>query len=138
MPGGPTRLNVGALNYARGDGRVMLKNTSFHVRAGEIYGIAGVSGNGQAELAEALIGAHRADLGRDLARQRRRRQQRATRREAAIAAIPADRYAYALAGGLSIADNFAIAHIRSGRYGGVSTGRSLRDTARGRGSGQEL
>src|SRR5438876_2881408 len=56
-PGGPTRLNVGALSYARGDGRVMLNNLSFHVRAGEIYGIAGVSGNGQAELAEALIGA---------------------------------------------------------------------------------
>jgi ABC-type uncharacterized transport system ATPase subunit len=117
-PGGPTRLNVGALTYARSDGRVMLNNLSFHVRAGEIYGIAGVSGNGQAELAEALIGAVEPTSGEiwldsvgDVGH--------ATRREAAIAAIPADRYAYALAGGLSIADNFAIAHIRAGRYGGI-------------------
>jgi general nucleoside transport system ATP-binding protein len=119
--GGATRLNVGALHYARGDGRVMLKNTSFHVRAGEIYGIAGVSGNGQAELAEALIGAIEPSLGEiwldsagDIAH-----ASIVKRREAAVAAIPADRYAYALAGSLSVADNFAIAHIRSGRYGGV-------------------
>jgi simple sugar transport system ATP-binding protein len=118
-PGGPTRLNVGALSYARGDGRVMLNNTSFHVRAGEIYGVAGVSGNGQAELAEALIGATEPTSGEiwldgvgDVSH--------ATRREAAIAAIPADRYAYALAGSLSIADNFAVTDIRSGRYGGFA------------------
>jgi ABC-type uncharacterized transport system ATPase subunit len=119
--GGTTRLNVGALHYTRSDGRVMLKNTSFHVRAGEIYGIAGVSGNGQAELAETLIGAIEPTLGEiwldsagDIAH-----AGIAKRREAAVAAIPADRYAYALAGSLSVADNFAIAHIRSGRYGGV-------------------
>ncbi|MEG1160189.1 MAG: ATP-binding cassette domain-containing protein, partial [Acidaminococcaceae bacterium] len=33
-----------------------LDNLSFNVRAGEIYGIAGVSGNGQRELAEVLAG----------------------------------------------------------------------------------
>ena len=120
--GGPTRLNVGALRYARGDGRVMLNKTSFYVRAGEIYGIAGVSGNGQAELAEALIGAITPASGEiwvdttgDISR-----AGDAKRREAAIAAIPADRYAFALAGSLSLADNFAVAHIRSGRYGGVA------------------
>jgi general nucleoside transport system ATP-binding protein len=119
---GSTRLNVGALTYARGDGRVMLNNTSFYVRAGEIYGIAGVSGNGQAELAEALIGAIEPDSGEiwidcvgDISS-----ANDDTRRQAAIAAIPADRYAYALAGGLSLADNFAVAHIRSGRYGGAT------------------
>src|SRR5882724_1708330 len=119
--GGPTRLNVGALTYTRGDGRTMLNNTSFHVRAGEIYGIAGVSGNGQAELAEALIGAIEPSSGEiwldgtgDISH-----ASQAKRREAAIAAIPADRYAYALAGSLPITDNLAVAQIRSGRYGSL-------------------
>ncbi|MGA7811172.1 ABC transporter ATP-binding protein, partial [Bradyrhizobium sp.] len=119
--GGPTRLNVGALCYTRGDGRTMLNNASFYVRAGEIYGIAGVSGNGQAELAEALIGAIEPSSGEiwlegpgDISH-----ASPAKRREAAIAAIPADRYAFALAGSLSISDNLAVAQIRSGRYGSV-------------------
>ncbi|MCA1458679.1 ABC transporter ATP-binding protein [Bradyrhizobium sp. BRP22] len=119
--GGETRLNVGALTYTRGDGRTMLNNTSFYVRAGEIYGIAGVSGNGQAELAEALIGAIEPSTGEiwvdgagDISH-----AGQAKRREAAIAAIPADRYAYALAGSLPIQDNLAVAQIRSGRYGSI-------------------
>jgi simple sugar transport system ATP-binding protein len=96
-----------------------LKDTSFFVRAGEIYGIAGVSGNGQAELADALIGVQEPTAGEiwiegmgDISH-----ASSGPSRSAALAAIPADRYAYGLAGGLSIADNFAVANIRSGRYG---------------------
>jgi general nucleoside transport system ATP-binding protein len=44
--------------------RDRLSNVSFEVRAGEIVGVAGVEGNGQRELAEALIGLRRADVGR--------------------------------------------------------------------------
>jgi simple sugar transport system ATP-binding protein len=116
---GRTRLNVGALRCARADGQVTLDDASFFVRAGEVYGIAGVSGNGQAELAEALIGARVPLAGEiwidgvgDIAQ-----APPAARRTAGLAAIPADRYAYALASGLSIADNFAVARIQSGAYG---------------------
>src|SRR5262245_22375391 len=111
---GPTRLDVRALTCARADGRVTLKDASFFVRGGEIYGIAGVSGNGQAELAEALIGARvplageiRIDGVGDVGA-----APPAVRRNAGLAAIPADRDAYALAGALSVADNFAAASIR--------------------------
>jgi len=38
------------------DGREVLRNLSLTVRAGEIYGIAGVEGNGQTELAEVIMG----------------------------------------------------------------------------------
>jgi simple sugar transport system ATP-binding protein len=116
---GQTRLNVGALNCTRDDGRSVLKDTSFFVRAGEIYGIAGVSGNGQAELAETLIGARQPTSGEIWVEGMEdvRGAPEGPARSAALAAIPADRYAYALAGGLSIADNFAVANIRSGRYG---------------------
>jgi general nucleoside transport system ATP-binding protein len=119
---GQPRLNVGGLTCARPDGRIMLQDTSFFVHAGEIYGIAGVSGNGQAELAEALIGVRQPIAGEiwvenvgDIGR-----ASPAMRRSVALAAIPADRYAYGLAGGLSVADNFAVAAIASGRYGSLS------------------
>jgi len=113
------RLNVGALTCARADGSTALQQATFFVRAGEIYGIAGVSGNGQAELAEALMGAREPtggeiwieDLG-DVAH-----APMTNARTAAVAVVPADRYAYALAGGLSIADNFAVGDVGSGRYG---------------------
>jgi general nucleoside transport system ATP-binding protein len=41
------------------------------------------------------------------------------RRNMGIATIPADRYGLALAGGLSIAENYAVAQLNSGRYGSI-------------------
>jgi simple sugar transport system ATP-binding protein len=119
---GETRLNVGALRCARADGQVVVNDLSFFVRSGEIYGIAGVSGNGQAELAEALIGAREPQAGEiwidgagDIAADGGK-----VRRAASLASVPADRYAYALAGSLSVAENFAVGNIRSGRYGSAA------------------
>ncbi|OJU48712.1 MAG: ATPase [Mesorhizobium sp. 61-13] len=44
-------------------GNQALKGVSFDIRAGEILGVAGVDGNGQAELAEALTGLRQAEDG---------------------------------------------------------------------------
>jgi len=41
----------------------MVDNVSFNLRAGEIVGIAGVAGNGQSELLEAISGIRRAVSG---------------------------------------------------------------------------
>jgi simple sugar transport system ATP-binding protein len=112
-----TRLNVGALNCARDDGTMVLRETSFFVRPGEIYGIAGVSGNGQAELAEILVGAREPASGEVWIEHLGDVSRISSARIAAVAAIPADRYALALAGSLSVSDNFAAAEVRSGRYG---------------------
>ena len=40
-------------------GREVVHGVSFEVRAGEIFGIAGVAGNGQDELVEAIMGLQR-------------------------------------------------------------------------------
>jgi general nucleoside transport system ATP-binding protein len=116
---GQLRLNVGALTCARADGSIALEQATFFVRAGEIYGIAGVSGNGQAKLAEALMGAREPASGEiwieglgDVAH-----TPITSTRTATVAVIPADRYTFALAGSLSVADNFTVADIGSGRYG---------------------
>lgn len=49
-------LNVDKLRYVDGSGVERVKSVSFNVRAGEVVGIAGVSGNGQSELLELLSG----------------------------------------------------------------------------------
>jgi general nucleoside transport system ATP-binding protein len=60
---GEVRLRVDAL-HARGDnGTEMLRGVSLDVHAGEIVGLAGVSGNGQRELAECLAGLRKHTSG---------------------------------------------------------------------------
>ncbi|MCX6428764.1 MAG: ABC transporter ATP-binding protein [Actinobacteria bacterium] len=49
-------LKVSKLNVFDTTGRRLVKDVSFEVKAGEILAVAGVQGNGQSELAEALIG----------------------------------------------------------------------------------
>jgi simple sugar transport system ATP-binding protein len=44
----------------------VLKNVSFEVRSGEIVGVAGVSGNGQRPLAEAIAGMQKVESGQVL------------------------------------------------------------------------
>lgn len=59
-----TVLTVEDLNVVDGAGVRRVKDVGFTVRAGEIVGIAGVAGNGQSELLEALAGIRRATSGR--------------------------------------------------------------------------
>jgi ABC-type uncharacterized transport system ATPase subunit len=55
------RFQVDALDLKTGEAfGTSLKEITFEVRAGEIFGIAGVAGNGQAELLAALSGERRA------------------------------------------------------------------------------
>ena len=64
-PGKPI-LQVEGLSARNNKGMIALKNVSFTLREGEILGIAGVAGNGQHELAEALAGLRPAESGRIL------------------------------------------------------------------------
>jgi simple sugar transport system ATP-binding protein len=57
---GAVRLEVEKLDLpAAGPFETALKDVGFTVRAGELFGIAGVAGNGQTELVEALSGERR-------------------------------------------------------------------------------
>jgi simple sugar transport system ATP-binding protein len=80
-----------------GGGRPLLADVSFEIHAGEVLGIAGVEGNGQAELVETIMGMRRPTsgtiaLGGDDITEWPTRQ----RREAGIGFIPEDRQRHAL------------------------------------------
>ncbi len=62
-PGEP-RLDVEDLRILDDKGQVVVDDVSFSVRAGEIYALAGVQGNGQTELTQALLGLHEVTSGR--------------------------------------------------------------------------
>jgi simple sugar transport system ATP-binding protein len=116
---GMSQLSVKDLVCARADGHVTVDGLSLEVRAHQIYGIAGVGGNGQTELVEALMGVRPANSGILIAGDAGdiRTASPARRRDFGFAAIPADRQAYALAGALSVTDNFAVTRVRTGRFG---------------------
>jgi simple sugar transport system ATP-binding protein len=60
---GDYKLVVEGLTVKDSRGVTMVDNVSFGVRAGEIVGIAGVAGNGQSELLEAISGIRHAVSG---------------------------------------------------------------------------
>ncbi|HEX8595743.1 MAG TPA: ABC transporter ATP-binding protein [Pseudomonas sp.] len=114
---GEARLTVRNLTSVAGQG--LLAGVNMTLYAGQIYGIAGVGGNGQSELANALMGLPQPTHGEILLQGfgDLRLASPERRRDLRIASIPADRYGAALAGSLSVAENFGIGQIHSGRYG---------------------
>jgi general nucleoside transport system ATP-binding protein len=60
---GPVVLDVKNLTWQDRKGTARVDNVSFTVRAGEIVGIAGVSGNGQSELLDVIAGIARPTSG---------------------------------------------------------------------------
>ena len=110
---GPPFLKIAAVTVAGGASRPAVDRVSFNVRSGEIVGIAGVAGNGQSELVEAIVGLRRTDGGsvwvRDVDVSHTGVM---ARRAAGIAYIPEDRAAVGSALPASAADNLAMGFHR--------------------------
>ena len=105
---GAAVLSVTGVSTAGSEDAVSLHDVSFEVRAGEIVGIAGVEGNGQTELIEALAGlTPPSDVsgiialdGRDMTGLDVR-----TRKSLGIAHVPEDRHRRGLLLDFSVAEN---------------------------------
>jgi ABC-type uncharacterized transport system ATPase subunit len=104
-------IEVTDLNLARGDGKA-LAAINFSVRKGEIVGIAGVEGNGQSELLQALVHPAEANcrtsgqirlLGNDVSHWAAGKI-----RELSLAVIPEDRLAEGLLPEQSLSENFLL------------------------------
>lgn len=111
---GPPALAVEALTVRADGGHVAVRALDLAVRRGEILGLAGVEGNGQRELVEALAGVRPAEEGRlRLAGQELGRWDPRTLAARGLAVIPEDRHRDGLALHLSVRDNLAARRYRT-------------------------
>src|SRR5215213_8510078 len=107
-PAGPT-LSITDLKVADDRGQVVVNGVSFDVRAGEILGVAGVAGNGQEELVEALTGLRKptsgtvALAGRDVTGSGPRELQ-----QRGMSFVPGDRHKYGLVLAFPLSDNLVL------------------------------
>jgi len=110
-------LEVEGLRISDDEGRVLIDDIGFEVRAGEVFGVAGVAGNGQTELVEALIGLRKADAGEiRLDGKALKRLNPGTFTDAGGAIVPEDRHGEGVALELSVLDNLLMKDFARGRY----------------------
>jgi ABC-type uncharacterized transport system ATPase subunit len=120
---GEAVLEVRDLRVRSLRGPVVVDGAAFSVRAGEIYGIAGVEGNGQSELVKAVTGGMPVESGDILLDgQSIRKWSVRTRRERGVAAIPEDRQREGLLLPFTVAQNLALGrHHRPPFVGALQT-----------------
>jgi ABC-type uncharacterized transport system ATPase subunit len=124
-PGDPL-IKIKDLSVEDDRGIRMVNHLSLEVRAGEIFGVAGVEGNGQRELVEAVTGMRpkiggRIELsGTDVTKKSPRQIT-----EMATAHIPEDRGKHGVVGSYSIADNLVLNRYHHAPF----SKRFVRDTA---------
>jgi general nucleoside transport system ATP-binding protein len=106
---GDTLLEVRDLQVSDDRNLPAVRDVSFSVRAGEIVALAGVEGNGQSELIEAITGLRRADSG-DVVVGGRVISHATARKmlDAGVGHIPEDRQRRGLVLEFSIAENIAL------------------------------
>lgn len=107
-PSQEERLKINALAATRDDGVKALNAVSLSVRAGEIVGIAGVSGNGQRELVEVLAGQRRATAGEILIDDRPFHFTRAEIRCHGVRCLPEEPLHNAGVARMTVAENLAL------------------------------
>ncbi|MBX6364135.1 MAG: ABC transporter ATP-binding protein [Gemmatimonadetes bacterium] len=134
--GGGGALEVRDLVVRGGRGGVAVDGVSFAIAAGEIVGVAGVEGNGQTELVEAIAGLRPVASGsirlggRELSALGPRE-----RAAAGLSHIPEDRHARGLVLDFSVADNLILGlqdrYARRGVLDRERIGRNAREKIHG-------
>jgi simple sugar transport system ATP-binding protein len=120
---GPVRLRVLDIRVQGDRGLEAVRGMSFDVHGGEVVGIAGVSGNGQRELAQGIVGLRRLTSGTvELDGVDVTKTSVLDRIEAECGYVPQSRLGMGLAPGLTTEENLALKAFRRPPY---SKGRRL-------------
>ena len=129
---GEARLQVKSLVVDGDRGQVAVAGLSVNVHAGEIVGIAGVSGNGQREFAEALVGQRRRVSGEVWVGAERFAATRAQNRRLKVRSLPEEPLRNACVGDMSVSDNIGLRafDVAPAARLGWMRGRTLRERAR--------
>ena len=99
-------LQVENLSARSDKGFLALQGVSFSIREGEIFGIAGVSGNGQHELAEVLAGLRKAEGGQVILEEKEITHSSSLERwQMGVGYIPAERVEVGSIGDFSLVEN---------------------------------
>jgi ABC-type uncharacterized transport system ATPase subunit len=102
------RLRIDALRVLGGEGRSAVDGLSLHVHAGEIVGVAGVSGNGQRELVAALTGALPIAAGQVSIDGQPYAPRRTQMQRFGVRSLPEEPLHNACVGKLTVAENLAL------------------------------
>ncbi len=117
---GKPLLKVEGLNVKDDRGVLRVKDVSFKVRAGEVLGIAGVSGNGQSELLAALSGITRAESGKmELSGEKldlSKAHDAAEMRTMGMSHVPEDRHRMGLVNKFTEYENSILGYHREPKY----------------------
>ncbi|TLP74456.1 ABC transporter ATP-binding protein [Nesterenkonia sphaerica] len=106
---GEIGFSVEGLTVVSGSGKVVLDNVSLSIARGEILCVAGVDGNGQTELAQAILGLRSAVAGTiSLDGTNLRRMSVKERLNAGIGFVPEDRSTDGVIPAFSITENFVL------------------------------
>ena len=116
---GDTKLRVDSLEYIdKINNFKILENINLEIKAGEIVGIAGVSGNGQVELANIISGIQVDYLGKILINDKDvSRKGVKSRKKLNLSYIPENRLGVGLAPGVSVLDNSIVRDYFKTRIG---------------------
>jgi simple sugar transport system ATP-binding protein len=117
--GGESLLDVVGLSTNDDKGLKAVKNVSFQVKSGEILGVAGVSGNGQKELVEALSGVRKPTAGQMLVEGKDVAGRTPTEISAAgVGRVPEDRHE-GVVGEMTVYENMALDHMSDFVHNGM-------------------
>src|SRR4051812_29207693 len=127
-------LSLRGVTLTDASGRDLLHDVGFDIHRGEVLGIAGVEGNGQAELVETIMGMRTASAGRILLGEEDVTEWSTRQlREAGIGYIPEDRHRHGLLLDAPLWENRILGHQTrppSVRNGWIDRGGARRDTTR--------